>query len=297
MTHGSVAKQKPASPDAPAEPPGPHGPRLVLASEALRDDVAPYEPARRRARWAIGGAGFGLALLGLSMRAGQGQQGLYGASTTFAAAAAALALAVLPFSYLVRGGAAWALGMLLFLVGAEGAGPLGHGPIDPATDLARLLAVAALPGALLFRARYRTYRRARIVLAAALTGAVPFVLVRSLSAVHSGPSPVEKAGAALAVFTVLCGLTGFMGEDTTAGGSVWAALLIAVLGTDLGLRGFRLIADVGTGPAVLSALWASVGATCAGALVATGAFKLLAGWLAADARRKAKRGQARVVAT
>ena len=89
----------------------PH-PNLVLASEALKEDLAPLEPGRGAGRLGIGGVAVALALLGLAIRLGVGRGVLPGnaSSVTLAAAGAAGAVAALPFSYSIRAGAAASLG-------------------------------------------------------------------------------------------------------------------------------------------------------------------------------------------
>src|SRR5882672_10772202 len=78
-------------------------PRLVLASEALRDDVAPREPGARAARFIVGGIACSFALLGLAMRLGaDATRTGSGSSVAFAAAGAAAGLAALPFPYSIR---------------------------------------------------------------------------------------------------------------------------------------------------------------------------------------------------
>src|SRR5690349_2779618 len=88
-------------------------PKLVLASEALKEDIAPLEPGRGAGRLGIGGVALALLLLGLAMRFGVGRGALpaNASSVTFAAAGAALAVAALPFSYPIRAGAAAVLGL------------------------------------------------------------------------------------------------------------------------------------------------------------------------------------------
>src|SRR5437773_1753487 len=152
---------------------------LGLASEALEEDVAPYEPGRGAGRLGIFGMALALGLLGVAMRAGVGRGSLPAdsSSLTLAAAGASVALAALPFSYPIRAGAATVLGVALIALGTRGLGPLILA--RSAADTARLVALVALPGALLFRARYRAYRGARSVLAAALAISLPFAVDRT----------------------------------------------------------------------------------------------------------------------
>src|SRR5262249_29293183 len=136
-------------------------PRLVLASEALREDMAPIEPDGKVGRQAIGGVAVALALLGVPLRQGT-ERALIGdtaGSLSFAAAGAAAALAACPFSYTVRASAVLFLGLLLMALGLDGTGPLAGLHVESTVwlELTRLLVLATLPAALLFRARYRAY--------------------------------------------------------------------------------------------------------------------------------------------
>src|SRR5690242_9438619 len=101
-------------------------PKLVLASEALKEDLAPIEPGRGAGRLAVAGVALALGLLGLAIRLGAGRGGLPpdASSVAFAAAVAALALSALPFSYSIRAGAVATLGIALMGLGANGVGPL-----------------------------------------------------------------------------------------------------------------------------------------------------------------------------
>src|SRR5260221_12561466 len=237
MAHSSIAADREGPSDAStARPP----PVLVLASEALREDMAPLEPDRRVGRWVLGGVAVALGLLGIAMRYGVGdpKTGTTPASFTLAAAGAAGALAGLPFSYLVRATAILALGTALMLLGAAASGPLAGLRIGSSLppELARLLALAVLPGALLFRARYRAYPKARVVLGLALIAAAPFAVSRGFVFASPRPSPAEEATAAADVAVILSGFFGFMGADTTGGGSVGASLWLGGLSSDIAVR-------------------------------------------------------------
>jgi hypothetical protein len=265
-------------------------PNLILASEALREEVAPLEPGRGAGRAVTGAVGLSLALLGLALRGGIGPMGAReAASLSFAAAGAAIALAAFPLPYAVRAAAVAALGVVLMLLGEGGFGPvaglsLGSGP---GTDLARLVVLAMLPGALLFRARYRAYPRARGVLALALGLSLPFAVSRGLVAFGPGAPFVDRAGAALDMAVILSGLFGFMDENTTGGGSVWAALVLAILSGDIALRELAPASYPHPGP--LAHVATALGTLCASVLAATSAYHLLAAWFARDARRQARR--------
>jgi hypothetical protein len=267
-----------------------HHAKLVLASEALKEDLAPLEPGRGAGRLAIGGVALALVLLGLALRFGVGRGSLpaSASSLTFAAAGAALALAALPFSYPIRAGAAASLGLALIALGSERIGPISIARSVP--DLARLAALVSLPGALLFRARYRAYPRARWVLVSALVASLPFAIDRS-RVIADGSMPIAlRAGAAADVIIILSGLFGFMGEYTTGGSSVWAALVIFVLSGNVAVRQLAptQYPDVG----LLTHVAGALGVASAATLVTIGVFHLLSARLARDARRRAKMQQA-----
>ncbi len=265
-------------------------PRLVLASEALREDMAPLEPDRRVGQQVTCGIAVALALLGVVLRQ-HVERALVGdtaASLTFAAAGASAAIGLLPFSYAVRGLAIFSLGTVLMVLGADSAGPLAGLRIGSTTELelTRLVVLATLPGALLFRARYRGYPRARMVLGLALFAATPFAVTRGLVAADSAATLVDRVAAGIDLAVILAGLFGFMGADTTGGGSVWACLVILFLSLDIFLR------ELGTPTSM--GLWAehavtAVAAACAATLASVGGYQLLAARLAWDARRLMRR--------
>jgi hypothetical protein len=287
MAHRSIAAD-PADPKQSETDRPP--PRLVLASEALREDMAPLEPDRRVGQQITGGIALALALVGIVLRQ-HVERALVGdtaASLTFAAAGAAAAIALLPFSYTVRALAVLGLGVVLMLLGADSAGPLAGLRIGSTTELevTRLVVLATLPGALLFRARYRGYPRARIVLGLALFAAAPFAISRGMVAADSAATVLDRVAAGVDLAVILAGLFGFMGADTTGGGTVWASLVILFLSLDIFLR------ELGT-PTSLG-LWAehavtAVAAACAATLASVGVYHLLAARLASDARRLMRR--------
>jgi hypothetical protein len=267
----------------------PH-PKLVLASEALKEDLAPLEPGRDAGRLAIFGVAVSLLLLGVAIRFGVGQGGLpaNAYSVTLAAAGAACAVAALPFSYPIRAAAAAALGLGLIGLGLDRVGPMSL--TKSWSDAARLVALIALPGALLFRARYRAYQRARWVLVIALAVSLPFALDRARTIADASLPVALRAGAAADVFIILSGLFGFMGEYTTGGSSVWAALVVFVLSGNVALR--QLTPTWFPRVGLLTHLAVALSVACAATLVAIGVFHLLSARLARDARRWAKKQQA-----
>lgn len=262
-------------------------PKPLLASEVLRDELAPVEPARRAARiWLLVVAAL-LVLLGLAFRHGVGvpAERLDSATLSFSAAGALAALALLPFPYALRAGVAFLLGAALMALGFRGSGPLAGIAVDGnlLRQLARLVAMTALPAALLFRANYRAYRRARVLLAWALVLSVPLLVFEVLVAIHPAAPLLARIAAGAGIAAVGSSLFGFMGEGTTGAGTVWGSLVLAVLPLAVGLRQLTSLAHPGAG-------WLTYPATAvailgAGILTSLGLFQLLAAALAADARR------------
>lgn len=262
-------------------------PKPLLASEVLREEVAPLEPARQNCRLWLGAIAGALALLGLAVRLGVGAPALDASAGTiaFSAAGAVAAVALLPFPYALRAGVALLLGGVLMLLGMRGAGPLAGLAIDggAARDLSRLIAVTALPAALLFRSRYRAYPRARAVLGVALACAVPFVALEVMLAVNASAPLVPRIAAAVNVVVVACALFGFMGASTTGAGSFWAALVLTCLPAEIGIRELTPLADADTG--LLTYPATAIGMLLAALLTTLGVFQLLAALLGQDARR------------
>ncbi len=287
----TAARRGPTSGAHPAvrEPASP-----VLASEVLREEVAPIEPGRGSARGAMLGLALALGLLGLGLRLGLGVPGvrLDASTLSFSAAGAIAAVALLPFPYALRAGMSVLLGGALFALGLRGAGPLAGLEMDGGVlqDVARVVAVTLLPAALLFRARYRAYRRARVVLAVALLFSLPFVLLQGSLLLDADGPLLLRGAAAVTVVAVLTGLLGFMGEATTGGGSIWAALLLGVASIEIALRELSPLAGPDTGLCTYPAT--ALGFFVAATLIGIGLFQLLAAGLAGDARRESGRGRA-----
>lgn len=235
--------------------------------------------------WLLG-VSAALVLLGVALRQGVGtaDAGIDAATLSFSTAGAAAAVAILPFPYALRAGVALLLAAVLAALGLRGAGPLAGISLDGLRydDLARILALTALPAALLFRANYRAYRPARWVLAAALVLSAPFVVLEVRHALNAETAFVARVAAGLSVAAVLSALIGFMGAGTTGAGSVWAALVLGVLPLEVALR--ELWAPAASArPLAYPA--AAIALTCAAVLATVGVFQLLAAGLAGNARR------------
>jgi hypothetical protein len=269
--------------------------KLVLASEALKEDLAPLQPGKGSARWILIATAMALAFLGMAMRGGLGAHAGApdAAGISFAAAGALGCVGLLPFPYALRAGVGVFFGFLLMLLGVRGLGPLGGMAVDGGVvrDICRLTAMSCLPAALLFRAHYRAYRRARLVLAAALLLSAPFAVAETLLALDASAPSIARASAVLDIVVVLCGLFGFMGQDTTGAGSVSASLLLLVLAASLGLRDLTPLAVSAEGLLVYTTT--AIGTLCASTVMAMGLYQLLAAGLATDARARIGKREAR----
>lgn len=258
----------------------------LLASEVLREELAPLQPARGSCRLWLLLIALALTALGLAMRFGVGvpAERLQGATIAFSAAGALVAVAALPFPYALRAGVAVLVGLVLMVLGLQSGGPLGGLTVDGSLirGIARLVTLTTLPAALMFRARYTAFKQARIVLAVALGLALPFVVLEVLLLADSGAPLVARAGAALSIAFVACSLFGFMGQGTTGWGALWAALVLGGIPLEVALRHFTL-ADAATGHLTYPAT--AVGLVCAAVAASLGLFQLLATLWAPEARR------------
>ncbi|HEY4121203.1 MAG TPA: hypothetical protein VGM56_25235 [Byssovorax sp.] len=246
------------------------------------EDLAPVDPAKREARlWcaALGVAYLLLAGLPLGhLRPG----GFEAALPSLALGGIALVAALTRVTYRQRAVAMIVIGLLSAVTGLRGGGPT----LDAAAggigwSLARTLAAITIPAALFFRARYRAYGGARVVLAAALVVAAPFIVHEAL--LLQGDFGVASAATVGALLAFVASLSGFMGHETTGAGSALAPLLIVVLAIEVAVRGvldgpssLRFHVEVGS--------FAFTFASASG-LAALGCFQILAWRFAADARR------------
>lgn len=257
--------------------------RPILASEALREDLAPLKPWDRSLRCWTFGLGLVLVLAGVAFRYGW-VPGHGGSDRVALSIGAGVVLSsLLPFPYALRGALALAAGSSLLVLGL-----LRHGPLQglvmagqsSSWEIARSCAATILPAALLFRSRYRAYRGARIALAVGLALAGP-ACVHAAMVVMQGPVPAQLAAAA-SILAVLLSLIGFMGAGTTAASTAWAVAVIAAFGGEVMARALwlgdrlsmRLEHVLAGGMFVLAATLAVIGC-----------FQLLASAFARDARR------------
>ena len=254
----------------------------LLASEVLREELAPLQPSRDSCRLWLALVAAALTALGLALRFGVGVPAeRFGAATVaFSAAGALTAVAALPFPYALRAGVALLVGVVLMGLGLQSGGPLGGLTVDGSLErgVARMLTLTALPAALMFRARYTAFRRARVMLALPL----PFVILDAILVADGSAPVIARAGAAPRVALVALSLFGFMGQGTTGWAALWATLVLGGLPIPVGLRHFTL-ADAATGYLTYPAT--AVGLVCAGIVASLGLFQLLAAAFAPEARR------------
>jgi hypothetical protein len=255
----------------------------ILASQALMEDIAPVEPGRREARrWC---AVFGLVFLFFGtlplLRLLPGR--MDAAVPWLLTGCVALVASVVRVAYRERAVAMVVLGVLSGLVAVEAnAGALARADGGVPWGVVRFVAAVTLAGALLFRARYRAYKGARIVLGVALAVAVPFVAHAVVTLRAAGAFGPAQAASAFAVLTVGISLAGFMGSDSTGVGMRWALLTVVAFALDIGVR--TELGSRGWSQNLGGAV-ATLGFGAAATLAALGLFQVLAWRFAADARR------------
>lgn len=211
------------------------GPPL-LASQALMEDLAPVEPLGQRARILCVVAGLLFALFGALPLAGVPLAGHPALIPSLVVGAVTLFAAVARVTYRMRAVAMVVLGAIVAGLGIAGTGPaqgIAEGGI--VWSLARFAAVALLPAAVLFRARYRAFDGARLLLGLAFVAALPYAIHAVIFLL--GPSfGFAQIGAILVLLLLVAGLPGFMGSETTAAGSYVAPAMIAAFALQAGLQ-------------------------------------------------------------
>lgn len=268
--------------DRPSWPQRKRRARPVLASEALRDDVAPVEPGRVAARWFCGGYALLLAAFGVESLRHEPDRWLRWAPPLALAILAVLA-AALPVRYVERARAMAVLGALTAFVGIGGGGLelRRGGEGDLAHGALRLLAGSWLPATLLFRAHYRAFAGARWLLAAGLLGALPAAGLDVAAIVRAqGVGPRELVAMALPV-VVLASSVGFMGAQTTAAGNALAPAVVAALAAEV----FVSAAHAWTLRGVFHAALPAVAFAAAAGTLAVGLSQILAHRFSDEARK------------
>ena len=270
---------------APAKTAKKKTPPPVLASDVLREDLAPIEPGRRASRLWDGGVALLFLAVGVCLRFGLGVANIspQAGAICLAAAAATGATGLVPFPYLWRAVVGGLAGATVVALGLFGAGPLAllAQPVsNPLTEIFRVITCVAVPAALLFRSHYRAYERGRLLLAVAFVLAFPFLAASARVAIE-GPA-MAKLGAGLAVTGALLGLIAFMSAPTTLVSAWCAQVLTAMIAADIGLR--QLYAPRPSGAGDLAYVLTGVAFFASVVPVALGLFQTWAAVYAREAR-------------
>jgi hypothetical protein len=260
----------------------------VLASDILREEIAPEAPARKAIRMALLAFSMIAVFGALAATARLGRAHLvapWALEGAIAAAVLAATAAFAPLPYAGRAALAALGGALLLGLGADGAGPLARlGDDGLATGTAMGVMATVLPAALVFRSRYRAFRAARIILGVALVVSVPAVALLALSALDSGQPIGERWLAGIGVVAAAAGTLGFMGPETSGGCAQWAAL---VVGAYAARPTWRAVASAWSGrdQDTVALTATAIGALAASTLVTFAIFQLFAAALARQARK------------
>lgn len=252
-------------------------PKPLLASEALKDEVAPIEPLKRAARVLAVFAGGLLAATGwLPDWAPLGKPRLE------LVAGALVALTGLPpMPYTARAGALVLLGVLAGAMGVGGAGPASVVAYAMGEwGVLALLALVALPATLMFRCAYRAFRPARVVLAAGVGLAIPFAVTLGLGFEAADGAVQVASGVALGGFCL--GFVGFGSSQVPlSGGALATAVTLAIAAPIAPLAAARLGLERDT--EWFSVVASTLAFATATGLAALGSFQLLAArsWQAA----------------
>ncbi|MFO0588364.1 MAG: hypothetical protein U0441_12520 [Polyangiaceae bacterium] len=221
---------------APSMPPSRRTTRPLLASEALMEDLAPVEPMGPQARVLCVVAGVLFAVLGVLPRFGVRIEGRAALIPSLVVGSVTVFAAVARVPYRKRAVAMLALGAIVAGLGAAGTGP-AHGIATGGAlwAIARTVAAAALPAALLFRARYRAFEGARLLLGLAFLAALPVAVHAVHILIDASTFGFTELGAVIGILLLTAGLPGFMGSETTAAGSFVAPVMIVAFGVQAGL--------------------------------------------------------------
>ena len=235
LPDASPSQGRPSTLTAPPSTSRRPGPPL-LASQALIEDLAPVEPLGQHARILCVVAGVLFALFGALSLLGAQLHHHPALVPSLVVGAVTLFAAVARVTYRKRAVAMVALGAIVAGLGIAGTGPAqGIAEGGAVWSLLRFVAATALPAALLFRARYRAFEGARLLLGLAFLTALPYG-IHALGLVIDPVSGIAQLGAILALVLLVAGLPGFMGSETTAAGSFTAPAMIAAFALQAGLQ-------------------------------------------------------------
>lgn len=265
----------------------------LLASEVLREELAPEAPLDLVTRQVCLIVSLLLAVSGLGLLFAETPEALQRALEGGSAAVVILVLGWSKLPYAPRAHGLMGIGCALLLGALFGKGPAGAliqgsaGALLP-WEIARVLAATLLPAALIFRTHYRAFPMARWLLVWGLVLALPFTM-RSVYIVAFALNWSERIAAGTTLGSMLLALLGFMGSQTTAGGSIWAMILLSSLALDVAARLFL----PGEHPRMALHLATALSFLLSAGLCTFGLFQTLAQVLAPAARRDIEARQKR----
>jgi hypothetical protein len=258
----------------------------ILASDILREEIAPLAPARAAVRGLLLPLTVGMLVWGAASLGGVTSHPAFEASAAFVTAGAAGLAALLAGPYAARAVLATIAGLLPLVLGAIGEGPLallGAGGELPAG--AGVVLVTLLPAVLFFRAQYRAFAAARVMLGAALvlSGPAAFFLATGLLA---GQAPLLLRGVnGLTLLAISTSMAGFLGAETTGGCTAWAMLILGVGAVRSFVTGWIGLADARlTLSGEVLAVATALAVLAASAVASVGLYQLLAALFARQAR-------------
>lgn len=214
-------------------------PPPVLASEALREDVAPRRPWSRAFRVWDGILGIWFVLVGVAVQLGIWECAAGGQWIAYVFAVVLFVGALAPVPYVVRGVGSVVLGVVMLGMMVGRVGPMntaaGGGGVDWGMVLYSFAAIG-LAGALLFRSRYREFVGARWMVVVALVLAVPAAVYASIQVATRPGAAAVMAGAVLVAIAVSA--VGLFGETMSGMSRVWSVILILVVGFERAVPSF-----------------------------------------------------------
>jgi hypothetical protein len=287
MSMSALPNAADSYPPPPSSRPGSTIKPPILASDILRDEVAPVAPAQKLiVLWSIL---FSLAFAAAAIFSWVGLTPdtlLVGSAITSVAAALA---ALLPAPYVLRAFLAATAGMIPLALGVCGSGPLAamhaRGNL---VDMATLVALTFLPGVLLFRSRYRAFLIARILLGVALVLSLPAEIGFAMAALDEATPLLTRIADGVVFVGVLGAGFGFMGAETTGFGAFWGALIVTTYAAGIAARGLPALGDPPSTWVTekhLGFFAAGFGEWLAATLAAHAIFQLFAAFLAKQARK------------
>ncbi len=252
----------------------------ILASDILREEIAPLTPAAGTIRVSLCALSIAFATVATACAQAVFPSAAFATSSAVVTAGAAAIAALLSAPYVARAGLATLAGSLPLALGVRAEGPLAFlGHEGPMVAGARVALITLLPAALFFRGQYRALGAARVILAVALALAVPSMLLSARGALGADPFELRLLDA-FGIAATLAALVGFLGPETTAGCAFWGGLLILA-------EAARQLVALSIRPDATGLAFAAGGALAelvAALVVSLGLYQLLAAALARRAR-------------